>query len=175
METHDLQARLKELEGTVRQLEGTVGQLQGRIQVTEDINEIKQLQWTYLNALMATDWDTCAECFAENALVDVYLHDPVRGRENIRHWFKEELSVTHSGAEGDVCIHPIIEVDGDGAKGNWLLYMMYFYKRTGQSMFWVQGYYDNEYVRENGRWRISVMRWHETIGLPGGGPPTGLW
>ena len=124
---------------------------------------------------MATEWDACADCFAENALVDVYLHDPVRGRENIRHWFKTELSVTHSGAEGDVCIRPIIAVDGDTAKGNWLLYMMYFYKRTGQSMFWVQGYYDNEYVRENGAWKISVMRWHETIGLPGGGPPTGLW
>ena len=82
--------------------------------------------------------------------MDVYLHDPVRGRENIRHWFKEELSLTHSGHEGDVCIHPIITVDGDTAKGNWLLYMMYFYKRTGQSMFWVQGYYDNDYVRENG-------------------------
>jgi ketosteroid isomerase-like protein len=168
METRDLEARVHELEGLVKDL-------QARVRVTEDINEIKAVQWTYLNALMATDWDTCANCFAEDALVDVYLHDPGRGRENIRHWFKEELSATHSGAEGDVCIHPLISVDGDTAKGNWLLYMMYFYRRTGQSMFWVQGYYDNEYVRENGAWKISVMRWHETIGLPGGGPPKGLW
>ena len=27
--------------------------------------------------------------------------------------------------------------DGGTATGNWLLYMMYFYPRTGQSMFWV--------------------------------------
>ena len=126
----------------MRELEATVKDLQARVQVTEDVNDIKEVQWTYLNALMATEWDTCADCFAENALVDVYLHDPVRGRETIEHWFKEELSETHSGNEGDVCIHPIITVDGDTATGNWLLYMMYFYKRTGQSMFWVQGYYD---------------------------------
>ncbi len=175
MDSHELEARLLELEGTIGELRQDLASLQGRVQVTEDVNEIKQVQWTYLNALMATDWDTCADCFAQDALVDVYLHDPVRAKENIRHWFKEELSQTHSGAEGDVCIHPIITVDGDTAKGNWLLYMMYFYKRTGQSMFWVQGYYDNEYVRENGAWKISVMRWHETMGLPGGGPPTGLW
>jgi ketosteroid isomerase-like protein len=175
MEMNELEARVRGLEETIAGLRQAVEDLQGRVQVTEDINEIKEVQWTYLNALMATDWDTCANCFAEDALVDVYLHDPVRGRESIRHWFEEELSQTHSGKEGDVCIHPIITVNGDTAKGNWLLYMMYFYARTGQSMFWVQGYYDNEYVREDGRWKISVMRWHETIGLPGGGPPTGLW
>jgi ketosteroid isomerase-like protein len=175
METHDFEARLRELEGTIAGLRVTVDALQGRVRVTEDVNEIKQLQWTYLNALMATDWDVCTSCFAEDALVDVYLHDPVRGKAAIGHWFKEELSQTHSGKEGDVCIHPIITVEGDSAKGNWLLYMMYFYARTGQSMFWVQGYYDMDYVREDGRWKIAVMRWHETIGLPGGGPPTGLW
>ena len=175
METRELEAHVVSLEATVEELGRTIEELQSRVRVTEDVNEIKQLQWTYLNALMATDWDACASCFTEDALVDVYLHDPVRGRPAIEHWFKEELAQTHAGKEGDVCIHPIITVEGDTAKGNWLLYMMYFYPRTGQSMFWVQGYYDMDYMRENGRWKIAVMRWHETIGLPGGGPPTGLW
>ncbi len=163
------------LEARMVALEAEVGELRQRVRVTEDVNAIKELQWTYLNALMATEWDVCADCFAEDARVDVYLHDPVEGKAAIEHWFKQELSKTHSGKEGDICIHPIISVDGDRAKGDWLLYMMYFYARTGQSMFWVQGYYDMDYVRENGRWKIAVMRWRETIGLPGGGPPTGLW
>ena len=125
---------------------------------------------------MATEWDVCAELLRRGRAGGRLPARPGAGQgENIEHWFKEELSKTHSGKEGDVCIHPIITVDGDTAKGNWLLYMMYFYARTGQSMFWVQGYYDMDYVRENGRWKIAVMRWHETIGLPGGGPPTGLW
>jgi ketosteroid isomerase-like protein len=165
----------QELEARLKALEGTVAELRQRVQVTEDVTEIKELQWTYLNALMATEWDTCSDCFAEDALIDVYLHQPVRGKAAIDHWFKDELALTHAGKEGDVCIHPIISVDGDSAKGNWLLYMMYFYPRTGQSLFWVQGYYDMDYVRENGRWKIAVMRWSERIGLPGGGPPTGLW
>ena len=168
MDTQELEARLKALEGTV-------AELRQRVQITEDVSEIKELQWTYLNALMATEWDTCADCFAQDALIDVYLHEPVRGKAAIEHWFKGELALTHAGKEGDVCIHPIISVDGDQAKGSWLLYMMYFYPRTGQSLFWVQGYYDMDYVREDGRWKIAVMRWSERIGLPGGGPPTGLW
>jgi hypothetical protein len=65
--------------------------------------------------------------------------------------------------------------DGDRAKGKWLLYMMYCYPHTGQSLFWVQGFYNMEYVRENGKWKISYMNWTERMGLPGGGPPQGLW
>jgi ketosteroid isomerase-like protein len=165
----------QQTEARIAALEATVEQLTGRLRVVEDAKEIQEVQYRYLDALMATEWDKCADCFAEDALVDVYLHEPVRGRENIRKWFKEELAQTHAGKEGDVCVHPIITVDGDKAKGDWILYMMYFYPRTGQSMFWVQGQYDNDFVRENGRWKIAVMRWKELIGLPGGGPPTGLW
>jgi ketosteroid isomerase-like protein len=162
-------------EARIAALEETVKELTARVQVVEDVREIHEIQYKYLDALMATQWDVCADCFSADAKVDVYLHDPVSGRENIRTWFKEELSKTHAGMEGDVCVHPIITVDGDTAKGDWILYMMYFYARTGQSLFWVQGQYDMDYVRENGQWKISYMRWKELHGLPGTGPPTGLW
>ena len=93
----------------------------------------------------------------------------------IAKFFKNELSKTHAGKEGLVCIHPIVTVNGDTASGKWLLYMMYFYPRTAQSLFWVQGFYQMEYLRENGNWKISLMTWTERLGLPGGGPPTNLW
>ncbi|NLO27238.1 MAG: nuclear transport factor 2 family protein [Actinobacteria bacterium] len=163
------------LEARIAELEERVGRLSALARETADVREIQEVQYRYLNALMLMEWDECAECFAEDAQVDVYLHEPVRGKENIRRWLKEELSQTHAGNEGDVCVNPIITVEGDNAKGDFMLFMMYFYKRTGQSMFWVQGRYDNDFVRENGRWKIACMRWSEIHGLPGGGPPSGLW
>lgn len=166
---------IQELEKQLKETRDALKQIEKRVRVTEDIQEIQQLQVSYVNALMCTEWDKAAECFAENAKIDVYLHKPVKGKAAIVKWFKEELSQTHAGKEGDVCIHPVIAVDGDKAKGKWLLYMMYFYPRTGQSLFWVQGFYNMEYIREGGRWRISLMNWTERLGLPGGGPPTGLW
>ena len=51
------------------------------------------------------------------------MHDPIVGNAAIRKWFKEELSQTHAGKEGDIVVHPIIELDGDKAKGTWLLYI----------------------------------------------------
>jgi hypothetical protein len=168
MTLEEMGKRLKIVEDALKEMEKSV-------RVIRDIEEIKDVQRRYINALICTEWDDCADCFAENARVDVYLHKPIQGRETIRKWFKEELSKTHAGKEGDVLVHPIIKVDGDKATGKWLLYMMYCYPRTGQSLFWVQGFYNNEYVRENGKWKISLMYWRERMGLPGGGPPTGLF
>jgi hypothetical protein len=74
-----------------------------------------------------------------------------------------------------VLVHPVVQVDGDRAKGRWLLYRMYGCPRTGQSLFWVQGFYTMEYVRKNGRRKISYMNGEERMGLAGGGPPAGLW
>ena len=161
----------KQLQSTQKALE----ELQKRVQKTEDIQDIHQLQSRYVNSLICCEWDDCTECFSQDAIIDVYLHDKVQGKETIRKWFKEELSLTHAGKEGDVLVHPEISLDGDAATGKWLIYMMYMYPRTGQSLFWVQGYYDMKYVRENGVWKISYMSWSERMGLPGSGPPTGLW
>jgi hypothetical protein len=165
----------EEMERELKATKDALERLEKRVRVTEDIQEIHQLQRRYVNALICTEWDDCADCFAEKGRVDVYLHDPVEGRENIRKWFKEELSITHAGKEGDILVQPEITINGDRAEGKWLLYMMYAYPRTGQMLFFVQGFYKNEYVREKGKWRISLMTWSERMGLPGGGPPTGLW
>lgn len=160
---------------SVEELEKKLKELEKRVQATEDIQAIHQLQRRYVDALIRTEWDNCADCFSKDAVVDVYLHDKIEGNDNIRKWFNEKLSITHAGKEGDFVVHPIIELDGDKAKGSWLIYMMYCYPRTGQSLFWVQGYYSMEYVREDGEWKISLMRWEERMGLPGSGPPQGLW
>jgi len=159
----------------LEELEKRLQDLEKRVRVTEDIQAIHEVQRRYINALICMEWDACADCFSKDAVVNVYLHDPVQGRENIRKWFKEELSLTHHGKEGDVLVHPEITLEGDKAKGKWLLYMMYAYPRTGQALFWVQGFYENEYVREDGQWKVSLMTWTERMGLPGTGPPTGLW
>lgn len=166
---------VNEIKNQLKSFDKKIYKVEKRIRVLEDIEEIKQLQAFYLNALMRTDWDAVVDCFAENAAVDVAFHKPVKGKSAIAKWFKEELSKTHVGMEGDFVVHPIISVEGDKAKGSWLLYMMYYYPRTGQSLFWVQGFYENEYIRENGRWKINLMKWRERIGLPGGGPPAELY
>ena len=168
MTSDDLVNRLKAAEDAL-------AEANKRLQVVEDIEEIKQLQYRYLNAVMFANYDDIGDCFAEDSEINFFDAMPeTKGKSTIEKFFKERISTSHVGKEGDFEVHPIISVDGDKATGNWVMYIMYFYPRTGQSLFWVQGIYDVEYIRENGQWKISLLYWRERLGLPGGGAPTGL-
>lgn len=148
----------------------TLEEMEKRLRVLEDIEQIKQLQYRYLNCIMFAEWDEIMDCFAEDCTMI-----GLKGKAAIAKNFKDFIALGHHGAEGDFEVHPIISVDGDKATGNWITYFMYFYPRTRQSLFWVQGAYEMEYVRENGEWKISNLDWIERIGLPGGGPPRDLF
>jgi len=97
----------------------------------------------------------CRLLSGKTVKVDVLRHEPVEGTP-FRIWFKEELSRPMWALEGDILVHPVIDLDGDKAKGSGALHDVLL-PRTGQSLFWVQGFYDMDYVREKGKWKISVM------------------
>ena len=55
-------------------------------------------------------------------------------------------------------VTPYIEVDGDEARGTWYLFgMLTSVTPQGELARWVQGRYDNTYVRVSGKWKISRL------------------
>ena len=146
--------------------------IEERIQATEDIEAIKQLHYRYMTGFTQAKWDEALDCFAEDCTLDVTPsgENVVKGKAEIQKMYAM-LASRHKGTEGDLVIHPIVSVNGDKAKGNWLIYLMYSHPQTWQSLFWVQGIYTAEYVRENGKWKIKVLQWRERLGPPGGRPP----
>jgi hypothetical protein len=101
--------------------------------VYEDIEQIKQLHIRYVNALTFIKWNDAIDRFAEDSSLDVQYSGLIKGKDNIAHFFREMLPQIHIGKEGIFTVHPLIEVDGDRAKGNWLMYMMYADHRIWQS------------------------------------------
>lgn len=153
----------------------TLEELEKRLRTMEDIEEIKQLQVHYLNCLITTQWDELIDCFSDNGVVD--LHSGfAKGKEAFSKLFKEKIALTHVGLEGCFTVHPIILVDGDKAKGSWLMYNMFSQPHRiqlvppesgeGDAPDWMHGYYEMEYVRENGRWKISRLRWRRRLQSP---------
>jgi hypothetical protein len=142
--------------------------LEERIQRLEDIEEIKQIQVTYINALIQADFKTCLECFSENGVIDIHA-GRAEGKAAIKALYDREIQYVHIGKEGLVEIHPIIKVDGDKATGSWLMYIHYALPRkldpipsilsSADAPDWLQGFHDMEYVRENGKWKISYLKW----------------
>ena len=157
---------------TLEEMEKRLKEMERRITTNEDIEQIKQLHIRYVNALTFIKWDDVIDCFAEDSSLDVQLGGLIKGKAKIAKFFKERLSQIHIGKEGIFCVHPQITVDGDRAKGNWLIYIMYADHRTWQSRYWLQGIYDAEYAKVNGEWKFSHLQWRSRLEPPGPPPPT---
>jgi len=160
MEAEEIEKKLMKLES-----------LEKRVRELEDIEEIKKLQVLYVNSLTTTDWGSVVSCFSRDAIVD--LHSGyVQGTEKISSLFKEKISQMHVGLEGNFAVHPIIKIEGDKARGSWLMYIQFCRPREfvdfrsdlgGESPDWMQGFYETEYVRENGYWKISRLKWRRRL------------
>jgi len=156
---------------TVEELTQRVNEMEKRLKVYEDIELIKQLHIRYVNAHTFGNARDELECYTEDCVFDVGM-EPLKGKKAIAEFMKQtELPESAEPIpDGAFVVHPLITVDGDRAKGNWLHYDMHSHPRTYQSLFWIQGIYDCEYERENGQWKISLMKWRDRIHPPGKPP-----
>jgi len=149
--------------------------LEKRVRILEDMDQIQKLQVHYVNCLTRASWSEVLDCFAENAVID-FPQGVWRGREGTEAVFRDLVSEMHVGLEGNFVVHPIVTVDGDTARGSWLLYIQFCRPRElptdfldligGETPDWMQGFYEMEYVRERGAWKISLLRWRRRLLSP---------
>lgn len=163
-------------EESLQVLTQRLNEMEKRLKVSEDIEQIKQLHMRYQNAHTFHNAQDELDCWAEDCTFVGGDGEeiPIKGKEAIAKTIKQTESPWKESAEpipdGAFVVHPLITVDGDKANGNWLMYDMHSHPRTYQSLFWIQGIYNCEYVRENGEWKISYLRWRPRIHPPGRPP-----
>jgi len=153
----------------------TLEEMGKRLRALEDIEEIRKLQARYVNCLTLIQWDELVDCFAEDGAVDLHS-GTARGKKEIEKFFKEKIAVTHIGMEGNFVVHPLISVQGDKATASWLLFTYFSMPHKIQiapaltakedAPEWMSGFYDMEYVKENGVWKISLLKWRNRLRSP---------
>ena len=140
--------------------ETRIEHLQAHIESLESVRAIKRLQYAYGHYVEFGLWNDFADLYAEHAVTN--YQSGVRGKDAVRKLFFEQVGQGKLGlAEGRIYPHilfqPVISLAPDGrtAKGRWrILAMLGGY---GGSATWYSGVYENEYVLENGVWKISVL------------------
>jgi hypothetical protein len=160
--------RVEELESAVKNLQEQVGILQAQMRTLQDIEEIKRLQRSYGYYLENWMTDEVVDLFSDSPDTVLWIKaGEFRGKESIRRFFKPRGQAQARRIPGFLHqvmqLSPIIDVapDGKTARGRWNGFGSTAAPRAdGLFQGWMNGVYENEYVKENGTWKIKKIDWN---------------
>jgi ketosteroid isomerase-like protein len=132
-----------------------------RVQVLEDLEEIKKLHQKYINLMDNLRYEQVLELFTEDAIVEIRNYGIRRGRKEISEVYIGILAKNRGDKryDGHMAVEPDIRINGNTARGSWLIYMLF----SKPSIQWVQGMNECEYRKERGEWRISRLKFTRTL------------
>ncbi|MES2624771.1 MAG: nuclear transport factor 2 family protein [Pseudomonadota bacterium] len=144
--------------------------LKQRAQQVQDANDIKRLQRAYGYYVEEALWDEVVNLFADDATLEMARDGVYIGKERIRAYFYALGNGQQGLREGQLNeqlqLMPVVTLNDDGrsAKARWRNIMLL--GQFGENAFWGEGPFENEYVKENGIWKISKLWWQQAILVP---------
>ena len=132
--------------------------LETRVRILEEREKIEKLHSRYAYCCDERDWEGVLDCFTEDAVADYGPFGKYEGKKGITKFFKE-IQATASSFTIHEMHNPIIEINGDEAKGRWYVGCASTIIKPGSPdrAVWIAGRYDNEFVKENGEWKYKSI------------------
>ena len=158
----------------------TMEELEARLQRLQDIKEIENLQNIFGYYCDYFEFDKVVDLFSDNAeSVEVADHGVYRGKEGVRKFYidliqggKDKkprfgLLSINMQIQGVVTVNP----DGKTAKGRFYGFMVeakptLSLHEGDLRALWGNGIYENEYVKENGKWMFSKLHFFLNFRTP---------
>jgi hypothetical protein len=164
---------VKELEVKIEMLESRIqslGDLEAKIQILEDIEEIKKLQRAYgyyLEHMMVED---ILDLFADGEDSEIWVTaGKFKGKEAISRLYR----YIRESFPGPEFLHQLMQLSGivhvnpDGltAKGRWYGFGAQALPLKGGKINpgWMNGIYEADYLKQGGKWKIKKLRWCMTF------------
>lgn len=116
------------------------------------VTEIKQLKYRYLRCVDLHLWDELGETLAEDVSASYGKRLSFDSRDTVVRGLAEQM--TDDVVTEHRVSHPEITVDGDTATGRWYLQDRVIVPAYSTMIFGA-AFYDDAYVRVDGRWLIS--------------------
>ena len=135
--------------------------LEKRVQAIEDLENIKKLHQNYINLMDNLQYETVLDLFTEDATVEIRSSGVKRGRKEMSEVYIGILAKNRgtSRYDGHMAIEPDITVEGNTAKGTWIIYMLF----SRPTIQWVQGKNECDYRKEDGQWKIRKLKFTRTL------------
>ena len=141
--------------------------LQQEIERLEGENEIENLQRIFGFYFDKKLWSQAADLFTDNASVELGGDGVYIGKYKILEYFNTlgaegpEEGVLNDHMQLQPVIHVLSETE---ARGRWHDFSQE--ATSGKNHFWGTGVYENEYRKENGKWKISKLHLYSTMRTP---------
>ncbi|MGB6450675.1 MAG: nuclear transport factor 2 family protein [Steroidobacteraceae bacterium] len=141
----------------ISDLQRTVARLQQRIVRLQDEDQIENLISIYGYYLDKRQWDQLADLFADDASMEISLRGIYVGKQSIRRALVlfGPLYISTGYLHNHMQLQPVIRISADGTHA-WsrtrALSELGTFERVG---IWGDGIYANEYVKQNGVWKIA--------------------
>lgn len=152
------------------ELTAAVQSLEQRKTRMEDTNDIKRLQRAYGYYLDEELWDEMADLFAADGTIEIALDGVYKGKKRVREYLyalgKGKRGLSPGQLNEHMQLMPVVDIAADGktAKGTWRAVILA--GQLGKEAFWSEGPYENEYVKEDGVWKIRRLHWFQTLFVP---------
>lgn len=139
----------------------SVEELAKRVQALEDVEDIKKLHQHYIDLMDHLRYEEVLDLFTEDATSEIRNFGVKKGRKEMAEIYLGVLAEKRGSKRFDahMAIEPDITVDGNIAKGTWLIYIFF----SKPKIQWVQGKNECEYRKENGVWKISKLKFSRTL------------
>jgi hypothetical protein len=148
----------------------TLDELARDVDRAESVRAVKKLQRTYAQYSQYGLWNEMADLFANDATY-IFDDESVTGRAAIAAYLLENEGHGRQGLapgakHAEIVDHPVVNlsVDGESAKGRWYGFSMLSDSEGNASIR--GGVFENEYVREDGKWQIDVHRFYPQYAGP---------
>jgi ketosteroid isomerase-like protein len=128
-----------------------------RVKALKDIEEIKNLHRDYIYAHNREDWNAMIDCFTDTAVLEV-VKDKAVGKKEITSFFLDNVAKNVRAKGSHILIQPVITMEGDKASGQWIMEHFLNDPFGSENVSWGQGRYYCEYVKDNGRWKFSLLK-----------------
>jgi hypothetical protein len=147
-------------------LEAKLASLRHQVTLLEDAKAIERLQQAYGYYMSEGLGSEAAALFSDSPAASIELGQQgvYFGKKRIREF------LTHGGEglkEGELREGPVMQgvvhvsPDGRSARGRWRTLIMG--GTYGEDGTWTEGPFENEYVKEDGVWKLSKVHWYMTV------------
>ena len=149
-------------------VEAALDDAEKRIGLLEDAGAIERLHSVYGYYLARNQWDHLAGIFTDDGTIEIALRGVYVGKASVRRNLDlyGEQGIHHGVQHNHMQYQPVIHVAPDGRTAKMRSRAFSIMGNYGQAGFFMGGVYENEFVKEDGIWKIRKDQVFNTYFAP---------